>query len=49
MLSAEIAASRQRWDELMANLANLIPAGPASVLLDDAAERFLAIATRRCG
>src|SRR5262245_42132995 len=29
-------ASRQRWDEMLRGLADLLPAGPASVLVDGA-------------
>jgi SAM-dependent methyltransferase len=29
------SASKQRWDELLSNIAGLLPAGPAHVLIDD--------------
>jgi ubiquinone/menaquinone biosynthesis C-methylase UbiE len=46
MLSAEIAASRHRWDELMANVTSLIPAGTASVLVDGESEQPAVVAGR---
>jgi ubiquinone/menaquinone biosynthesis C-methylase UbiE len=46
MLSANIAASRQRWDELMANVASLIPAGPVSVLVNGEGEQPAIVAGR---
>jgi SAM-dependent methyltransferase len=39
MLSADTTASRRRWDELLANIADLIPAGPACVLIDGDGEQ----------
>jgi ubiquinone/menaquinone biosynthesis C-methylase UbiE len=45
MLSAEIAV-RHRWDELMANVASLIPAGSASVQVDGEGQQPAAVAGR---
>jgi hypothetical protein len=39
-------ASRQRWDEMLRGLADLLPAGPASVLVDGATEGQTALAAR---
>jgi SAM-dependent methyltransferase len=39
MLSADTTASRRRWDELLTNIADLIPAGPARVLIDGDSEQ----------
>jgi SAM-dependent methyltransferase len=46
MLSANIAASRQRWDELMVNVASLIPVGPVSVLVEGEGEGPAIVAGR---
>src|SRR5215472_16634212 len=39
-------ASRQRWDEMLRGLADLLPAGPASVLVDGAGEGRPTLAAR---
>jgi SAM-dependent methyltransferase len=46
MPSADTTTSRRRWDELLANVASLIPAGPARVLLDGEGEQPAIIAGR---
>jgi hypothetical protein len=46
MFSANISASRQRWDELIANVASLIPAGSVSVLVDGEGEQPAIVAGR---
>src|SRR5215471_11364319 len=39
-------ASRQRWDEMLRGLADLLPAGPASVLVDGAEQGQAPLADR---
>ena len=41
-----VNASRQRWDEMLCGLAGLLPAGPASVLVDGRGEQPTVLAIR---
>jgi len=41
-----VNASRQRWDEMLRSLAGLLPAGPASVLVDGPGEQPAVLAIR---
>ncbi|HTU06477.1 MAG TPA: hypothetical protein VMG13_13070, partial [Trebonia sp.] len=40
------ASATRRWDEMLRSLAALLPAGPASVLIDGGGEQPAALATR---